>query len=271
MNPNREELLFQLALTKPADERTAWLDRECLGDNALRARLEALVSAHEQPETLLAPQADTARPTLKLDLADEPDDAVGQTLGRYKLLERVGEGGCGVVYVAEQTEPVRRRVALKASSWAWTPSRSWPSSRRSGSLGQVAVPADCPTHSGLVETELSIEAGKRVFARGFSGEHAFEFVGSGFAQQVAFAEGTSQFFHPKDKVHRGAGAAFLAHRTAAAEQHFAVMEHETEVGHAGALEFTQGGDQGRRRLQVLGVHVISDCHSGNSWLNQGDD
>jgi serine/threonine protein kinase len=38
---------------------------------------------------------------------------VGQTLGRYKLLERVGEGGCGVVYVAEQTEPVRRRVALK--------------------------------------------------------------------------------------------------------------------------------------------------------------
>ena len=113
MNPNREELLFQLALTKPADERTAWLDRECLGDNALRARLEALVSAHEQPDTLLAPQADTARPTIKLDLADAPDEAVGQTLGRYKLLERVGEGGCGVVYVAEQTEPVRRRVALK--------------------------------------------------------------------------------------------------------------------------------------------------------------
>ena len=42
-----------------------------------------------------------------------PDEAVGQTLGRYKLLERVGEGGCGVVYVAEQVEPVRRRVALK--------------------------------------------------------------------------------------------------------------------------------------------------------------
>jgi tRNA A-37 threonylcarbamoyl transferase component Bud32/tetratricopeptide (TPR) repeat protein len=41
------------------------------------------------------------------------DEAVGQTLGRYKLLEKVGEGGCGIVYVAEQTEPVRRRVALK--------------------------------------------------------------------------------------------------------------------------------------------------------------
>src|SRR6266487_546166 len=47
------------------------------------------------------------------DLAAESDQAVGRTLGPYKLLEQVGEGGCGVVYVAEQTEPVRRRVALK--------------------------------------------------------------------------------------------------------------------------------------------------------------
>jgi len=50
---------------------------------------------------------------MKIEFADAPDEAVGQTLGRYKLLEKVGEGGCGVVYVAEQTEPVRRRVALK--------------------------------------------------------------------------------------------------------------------------------------------------------------
>jgi len=44
---------------------------------------------------------------------DAADQAVGQTLGRYKLLEELGEGGCGVVYVAEQTERVRRRVALQ--------------------------------------------------------------------------------------------------------------------------------------------------------------
>jgi serine/threonine protein kinase len=113
MNPTREELLFQLALTKPAVERGPWLDAECDGDAALRQRLEALLAAHEQPGTLLASQAEAARPTIKLDLADAPDEAVGQTIGRYKLLERVGEGGCGVVYVAEQTEPVRRRVALK--------------------------------------------------------------------------------------------------------------------------------------------------------------
>ena len=113
MNPNREETLFALALEKPAEKRAAFLDVMCDGDPALRQRLEALLAAHEQPETLLATQAETARPTIKLDLADAPDEAVGQTLGRYKLLERVGEGGCGVVYVAEQTEPVRRRVALK--------------------------------------------------------------------------------------------------------------------------------------------------------------
>src|ERR1017187_886553 len=110
---NREEALFALALEKPADKRAAFLDAVCEGDTALRQRLEALLAAHEQPETLLATQAEAARPTIKLDLADAPDEAVGQTLGRYKLLERVGEGGCGVVYVAEQTEPVRRRVALK--------------------------------------------------------------------------------------------------------------------------------------------------------------
>ena len=51
--------------------------------------------------------------TIKLNLTDAADEASGQTLGRYKLLEKLGEGGCGVVYVAAQTEPVRRRVALK--------------------------------------------------------------------------------------------------------------------------------------------------------------
>ncbi len=87
MNPSREELLFQLALSKPAAKRAAWLDAECDGDAALRQRLEALLAAHEQPETLFATQADTVRPTIELDLSDAPDEAVGQTLGRYKLRE----------------------------------------------------------------------------------------------------------------------------------------------------------------------------------------
>jgi len=114
MNTNREEVLFALALEKPADKRPAFLDAMCEGDPALRRRLDTLLAAHDQPDALPAVLAPAAKATIKLDLAPEPpDEAVGQTLGRYKLLERVGEGGCGVVYVAEQTEPVRRRVALK--------------------------------------------------------------------------------------------------------------------------------------------------------------
>jgi eukaryotic-like serine/threonine-protein kinase len=109
----REAALFALAVEKPVAERAAFLHAVCGGDAALRQRLDALLAAHEQPDPALAAVTVEARPTIKLDLAEAPDEAVGQTLGRYKLLERVGEGGCGVVYVAEQTEPVRRRVALK--------------------------------------------------------------------------------------------------------------------------------------------------------------
>ena len=112
---NREAALFVLALEKPAEKRADFLDGACHGDPALRQRLEALLAAHEAPDESLpkAKETSAAKATIKLDLPDAPDEAVGQTLGRYKLMERLGEGGCGVVYVAEQTEPVRRRVALK--------------------------------------------------------------------------------------------------------------------------------------------------------------
>ena len=55
-----------------------------------------------------------------------------RAIGRYKLLEKVGEGGCGVVYVAEQTDPVRRRVALKVIKLGMDTSRSSRASRRNG-------------------------------------------------------------------------------------------------------------------------------------------
>src|SRR6185295_13303405 len=57
MNPNREELLFQLALTKPTDERAAWLERECGEDKALCARVAALLAAYDQPNELLGDDA----------------------------------------------------------------------------------------------------------------------------------------------------------------------------------------------------------------------
>ena len=84
MNPNREEALFELALEKPVGERAAFRKAICGADEKLRLRLEALLAAHEQPDTLLATQAAAARPTIALKFAEEPaDETVGQTLGRY--------------------------------------------------------------------------------------------------------------------------------------------------------------------------------------------
>ena len=117
--PTREEALFQAAQHIAGPARKVLLDAACHGDPALRERLEALLAVDDTKNSLLGgtdgPVARKAA-TIQLKFDDElgaPDEAVGQSLGRYKLLERIGEGGCGVVYVAEQTEPVRRRVALK--------------------------------------------------------------------------------------------------------------------------------------------------------------
>jgi len=116
-DPQREAALFQAAAQLTGAARATFLDDACHGNAALRQRLEALLAADDSKDSFLEPEApQTIRKpigTMKLEIADTPDEAVGQTIGRYKILERVGEGGCGVVYVAEQTEPVRRRVALK--------------------------------------------------------------------------------------------------------------------------------------------------------------
>src|SRR6476619_4888505 len=106
----REEALFEGALKLSAAERGAYFDKECAGDAILRRRVEGLLEAFERADSFMKEPV-TAERTARLSLP--PTEKPGDRIGRYKLLEQIGEGGCGVVYVAEQEQPVRRRVALK--------------------------------------------------------------------------------------------------------------------------------------------------------------
>ena len=108
--PDREETIFGAVLALPPAERAAYLEAACAGDLDLRQRVQELLEAHDEGGRFMQePAAPVAEKTVLAPLREKP----GERIGRYKLLEQVGEGGCGVVYVAEQEEPVRRRVALK--------------------------------------------------------------------------------------------------------------------------------------------------------------
>src|SRR5262249_36974926 len=105
-----EREIFVAALKQPsAGERAAFLAGACAGDENLRERIEALLGEHEQLGSFLEAPA----PALVGTLAEPVSEGPGTVIGPYKLLEQVGEGGMGLVFVAEQTQPVRRRVALK--------------------------------------------------------------------------------------------------------------------------------------------------------------
>ena len=125
-----DEDLFHLALETPTGERPAFLDRACAGDGDRRRRVDALLRSHETPDSFLAGPA--AGPGAMADLDQDltadvgpgrpggeitdrrsSAEGPGSQIGPYKLLQQLGEGGMGTVFMAEQTQPVRRRVALK--------------------------------------------------------------------------------------------------------------------------------------------------------------
>src|SRR5579884_507136 len=115
-NPRLRDLLVQVS-ELPPERRSEFLDRACEGDGALRAEVESLLRSLELENELLreptiSPQALGPQPD-----GTSPDplggEGPGGRIGRYRLLEQIGEGGFGVVFMAEQHEPVRRLVALK--------------------------------------------------------------------------------------------------------------------------------------------------------------
>src|ERR1017187_4612031 len=118
----RERDIFLAALDKNPTDQAAFLDAACSGDLALRHHVEDLLRAQQvvsnsrQTVAVTGAKSAQAGPALgpggtsvEANVTEKPGDCIG----RYKLLQQIGEGGCGVVYMAEQEEHLRRRVALK--------------------------------------------------------------------------------------------------------------------------------------------------------------
>jgi eukaryotic-like serine/threonine-protein kinase len=111
-NPHQREVaVFESALQVPREQREAYLHETCGDDLGLRDRIRALLRAHENETNLIEP---ALRPP-GTGLSDESlfTEKPGYKIGPYKLLQQIGAGGCGIVYMAEQDEPIHRRVALK--------------------------------------------------------------------------------------------------------------------------------------------------------------
>jgi serine/threonine protein kinase len=106
--------IFMTALEKsdPA-ERTAYVAEACGNDDALRQRVEVLLKAHEDPGSFMGSPVNEPAPAMVATVDEPITERPGTVIGPYKLLEQIGEGGFGVVFMAEQQEPVRRKVALK--------------------------------------------------------------------------------------------------------------------------------------------------------------
>ena len=109
MGLSEESIFAEASEKRTPEERAAYLEQACDGDLELRESVESLLAAYDEGQFLESPAAGLAATVDSAPTVEKP----GTVIGHYKLLEEIGEGGFGVVYMAEQREPVRRQVALK--------------------------------------------------------------------------------------------------------------------------------------------------------------
>jgi eukaryotic-like serine/threonine-protein kinase len=115
-NPSANEIFLNAVEIGSPEQRRAYLDAACAQDQGLRQAVEGLLQAHAQAGSFLDhPGVATVAPPGEESAAtgaaiEKPGKIIA---GRYKLLQQIGEGGMGVVFMAEQQEPIRRKVALK--------------------------------------------------------------------------------------------------------------------------------------------------------------
>src|ERR1041385_2037641 len=95
---SREEAIFDAAVALPPAERAAYLDRACGGDQPLRQRVDLLLRSHQQATDFLEP-AVAAATNRTMTISVSPSEKAGDVIGPYKIREKLGEGGWGIVYV----------------------------------------------------------------------------------------------------------------------------------------------------------------------------
>ena len=117
--PDRKSIFGRALEIESAAGRAAYLDEACGADAGLRAEVEGLLAALDQVGAFMGRPAAAAFTVGYEPLAEGP----GTRIGPYKLLQQIGEGGFGIVFMAEQLRPVRRKVALKVLKPGWTPGR----------------------------------------------------------------------------------------------------------------------------------------------------
>src|SRR5262249_45681331 len=107
---NRAKSIFLAAIDEQTPEQwPAFLEQACAGDVLLRDEVEKLLRA----QAALGPFHEAPRPALPATSAEAITERPGPSIGPYKLLPQIGEGGFGLVFLAEQQQPLRRQVAVK--------------------------------------------------------------------------------------------------------------------------------------------------------------